>query len=76
MLSGQNPYEGETVIEIMRNLISKYPPEISELRPEISKELNELVMNMMNKKPEQRPSAVSVRDFLLKEIETLPGNEA
>ncbi|MGD2085723.1 MAG: tetratricopeptide repeat protein [Candidatus Aminicenantes bacterium] len=64
MLCRQNPFGGETFIAIIRELIDKNPPEVSQLRPDVPKELNELVKKMMNKNPGQRPSAASIRDVL------------
>jgi tRNA A-37 threonylcarbamoyl transferase component Bud32/tetrahydromethanopterin S-methyltransferase subunit G len=64
ILSGKNPFAGETAIDIMRQIIIKEPVRVSELRPDIPKELDKLVMQMMNKEPGERPSAKSIQDKL------------
>jgi serine/threonine protein kinase len=64
ILSGKNPFAGETPIDIMRQIIIKEPVRVSELRPDIPGDLDKLVMQMMDKEPGQRPSAESVRDIL------------
>ncbi|NIM18286.1 MAG: tetratricopeptide repeat protein [Candidatus Aminicenantes bacterium] len=64
MLCGQNPFPGETVIDVMRQIIGKDPASVSELRQEIPGELNTLVMQMIHKEPGQRPSASSIRHTL------------
>jgi serine/threonine-protein kinase len=65
MLSGVNPFQGETIIEIMREVIKKEPFELLVSRPGIPGKLDYLVMKMMDKRPEQRPSAEAIRDYLL-----------
>lgn len=64
MLCGERPFTGETAIDIMRQVIIKEPPKVSECSPDIPGELDTLVMNMLDKEPGQRPSAESVRDTL------------
>ena len=64
ILSGENPFAGETAIDIMRQIIIKEPVRVSELRPDIPGELDKLVMQMMNKEPGERPSAGSIQDKL------------
>lgn len=64
MLCGQAPFGGETVIEIMRQIIGKTPRGVSEFRPDIPIELNDLVMQTITKNPGQRPSAESIHQCL------------
>ncbi|UCH94690.1 MAG: protein kinase [Candidatus Aminicenantes bacterium] len=64
MLCGRLPFPGETVIDIMRQIIGKNPPPVSEYRSDIPGELNHLVMQMIQKKPSQRPSAGLIRNQL------------
>lgn len=64
ILSGENPFAGETAIDIMRQIIIKEPVRVSELRPDIPGELDELVVQMINKEPGERPSAKSIQDKL------------
>jgi tetratricopeptide (TPR) repeat protein len=64
MLCGQVPFPGQTVIDIMREIINKKPADVSTLRTDIPDNLNHLVMSMMAKQPAQRPSVESVLDTL------------
>jgi len=64
MLCGKRPFTGETAIDIMRQVIIKEPASVSECSPDIPAELDTLVMKMLAKEPQQRPSAESVRDTL------------
>jgi tetratricopeptide (TPR) repeat protein len=64
MLCGKRPFTGETAIDIMRQIIIKEPPQVSECSPDIPGELDTLVMKMLDKEPGQRPSAESIRDTL------------
>jgi tRNA A-37 threonylcarbamoyl transferase component Bud32 len=64
MLCGKRPFTGETAVDIMRQVIIKEPPKVSECSPDIPGELDKLVMKMLDKEPGPRPSAESVRDTL------------
>jgi tetratricopeptide (TPR) repeat protein len=64
MLCGKRPFTGRTAIDIMRQVIIKEPPKVSGCSPDIPGELDTLVMKMLDKEPDQRPSAESVRDTL------------
>jgi serine/threonine-protein kinase len=60
MLSGQSPFPGETVIDIMRKVIKEEPLQVTTFRTDIPGELDNLIMKMLSKKPGQRPTAESV----------------
>lgn len=60
MLSGQSPFSGEMVVEVMRKVIKEEPPQVAKIRPDIPGKLNNLIMKMLAKKPEQRPTAEAV----------------
>lgn len=64
MLCGKRPFTGEPAIDIMRQVIIKEPPKVSECSPDIPGELNTLVMKMPDKEPGKRPLAESIRDTL------------
>ena len=64
MVCGKSPFPGETVIDVMRQIIGKVPPELKEYRPDIPRILNHLVMKMIDKKPVNRPAAAAVRNAL------------
>ena len=56
----QLPFEAETAAEVMTMHLRALPPEPSELWPEIPHLLEKLLLQMLAKKPEQRPSMQTV----------------
>ena len=64
MLCGQAPFGGESVIDVMRQIIGMTPPGLPQFRPDIPGELNHLVMKMLDKDTNQRPSAQSISEKL------------
>lgn len=63
ILIGQPPFGGTTVIETLHAILSETPASVCQLRPEVPRELGELVAELMEKNPDDRPSIqeVSVR---------------
>jgi ligand-binding sensor domain-containing protein/tRNA A-37 threonylcarbamoyl transferase component Bud32 len=55
MITGEKPFKGETTLEIMKKIIGKAPKEPREYCQELSPALNQLIMEMMAKKPDDRP---------------------
>lgn len=66
LLCGSRPFPGENVLEQMRHLLVDEPPQVSELRPEAPEELSRLVMHMMCKESDQRPTSAAVLKRLKK----------
>ncbi len=64
VLSNQSPFPGESVIDVMRQIIKGQPPRVSLFRPNIPQVLDDLVMNMITKDPNQRPTAPAVLKIL------------
>jgi serine/threonine-protein kinase len=64
MLIGKKPFDGETSIDIMKEIIEKMPMEPVKCRGEIPLELNELVLRMMSKKQAERPAAEEILNSL------------
>ncbi|MDQ1354895.1 MAG: hypothetical protein QG657_5204 [Acidobacteriota bacterium] len=62
MLIGKKPFDGDTSIDIMKEIIEKIPMEPIRFREEIPQELNELVLRMMSKKTVERPTAQEVSE--------------
>ena len=54
MLTGQRPFPGEAATEVMFKIVEMAPPPPSELRNELPRELDGIVMRMLQKSPEQR----------------------
>ena len=74
----QLPFEAETAAEVMTMHLRALPPEPHELWPEIPHLLESLLLQMLSKKPDDRPSMLSVahalesvREELLRRIQPL-----
>jgi len=59
LLTGQLPITGENTIAVLMAHIIQAPPRMSEVCPELSPELDEPVLRMLEKKPELRPATAS-----------------
>jgi len=57
LLTGQKPYKGETPLEIMQQMFKSEIIDPKKINPEIPGPLNSLIMNMLDQKPENRPTA-------------------
>ncbi|MCP5107034.1 MAG: protein kinase, partial [bacterium] len=60
MLTGVKPFSGETTIDIMKQIIDKDPIEPFKLRFDIPTQLNDAILEMMEKRQDIRPSAGDV----------------
>jgi serine/threonine protein kinase len=58
MLTGRPPFQPTHVDELMRQHLTKMPPPMSELRDEINPDLSDLVMQMLSKRREERPTSM------------------
>ena len=54
LFTGQRPFTGESVPELLVNIVEKDPPLPSECRPELDHEVNRILMRMLCKAPENR----------------------
>ena len=64
MLTGEKPFVGETTIDIMKQIIDKTPIEPIRFRFEVPTELNELIVQMMEKESDDRPDVEDVLETL------------
>lgn len=73
MLTGEKPFKGDTTIDIMRQIVDKTPIALVKHRYEIPMDLNDLVLEMMEKEQEARPH---VKDVLerLRRMESRPAD--
>jgi tRNA A-37 threonylcarbamoyl transferase component Bud32 len=73
MLTGRTPFQALSSVEVMAAHLSAIPPAPSSVTPDIPAELDALILELLQKKPDQRPeSAGVVRDrvrTLIREIE-------
>ena len=65
MLSGEPPFDGENALAIALQHIKNHPHPLQDVRPDIPKELVDIVNQMMAKEPDARPSSGNA---LLKEL--------
>jgi eukaryotic-like serine/threonine-protein kinase len=61
MLAGRTPFSGETVTDVLRQVIGAEPPIIEELAPHVPAEAGEVLRRAMSKDPELR--FASITDF-------------
>ncbi len=66
LLTRVGPFEGDKPLYTMKQIINKIPPAPFELNPEISPQLNHLILKMIEKRPELRPTAQQVIEELRK----------
>jgi len=64
LLAGIKPFFGETAIDIMREVLEKDPVSIKMFRNDVSEDIIDLVMKMMDKEPQKRPDATEVHERL------------
>ncbi len=55
MLTGQLPFHADTLPGILIKHMQEAPPKLSSLAPDVPRRLEELVMKLLAKKPEDRP---------------------
>jgi eukaryotic-like serine/threonine-protein kinase len=66
MLTGQLPFPGDNAMDIILQQLNKPAPNPSKLAPKTPPELSKLVVLMMSKDPEQRPSLTAIRELFAK----------
>jgi tetratricopeptide (TPR) repeat protein len=65
LLTLEKPYIGELPVEIIKQILDKEPVDPCRLRPELNPDMSQLIMQMMDKHPDRRPS----EEFILKTLE-------
>jgi serine/threonine protein kinase len=68
LFTGQRPFNGETVTELLVNIVEKDPPLPTEWRPELDREVERILMRMLRKEPAKRYSSWADLAFDLAEI--------
>jgi serine/threonine protein kinase len=65
MATGEVPFSGRNIVEVLQAVSSKTPVPPSRLAPELSPELDQLILRLLAKEPSARfPSAAAVRQAL------------
>jgi serine/threonine-protein kinase len=70
LITGKRPFDRENIISTLSALANHNPPPPIELVPDTPKELSELIMIMLEKKPENRPGDCQEILRLLNKIRT------
>ncbi len=65
-VTNQLPFPGESVSDIMKQIMNKTPTEPIQLRHDLPVELNQIIMEMMEKENEYRPTTKEVMEELRK----------
>lgn len=66
LFTGQPPFVEPTVSTLLIALAQKMPIPPSEINPEVTNQLEDLLMEMMEKEPSQRPSMASILDRFMR----------
>ncbi|MCP4218678.1 MAG: protein kinase [bacterium] len=72
MLTGDPAFRGETITAVVEKIIDQLPDEPTNSRPDIPVALNRLIMQMLCKDPDRRPTSTRV----LEELKLLPAKES
>lgn len=65
LITGQPPYSGESALQVMARIVSEEPDPISTKDVEVPRGLEHLIMRMLSRNPEKRPSDYSELKKLL-----------
>jgi len=68
LFTGQRPFAGETVTQLLVNIVEKEPPLPTEWRPELDREVDRILMRMLRKEPEKRYASWADLAFDLADI--------
>ena len=68
LFTGQRPFTGESVTQLLVNIVETDPPLPSEWRPELDREVDRILMRMLRKAPEKRYPSWADLAFDLAEI--------
>ncbi len=78
LLTGRLPFQDDAPDELLRNKLGATPPSVRQLAPEIPRELDQLVGEMLAKQPIRRPQSLQrlIRRLVELELEALRHCEA
>jgi serine/threonine-protein kinase len=72
MLTGAKPFWSEATGEVIHRILKTYPLPPREISPEVPRELNVLIMAMIDKDPARRPGLDSIMADLRRLTEKFP----
>lgn len=64
LVTGEQPFFGETSLEIIKQILNEEPVEPVTFNPEIPAALNALILRMLSKDPGRRPTAADLRSAM------------
>ncbi len=70
-LTGKPPHEGANIMEVLSRKATQVPLRVSQLRPDVPPDLEQLVMRMIAMQPDERPASM---DVLAQELGRLQGS--
>ncbi|GAB4364026.1 MAG: hypothetical protein Kow0042_02310 [Calditrichia bacterium] len=59
MVTGNKPFEGENYSACIQKILNEDPPPVSEFRKEVPEEMESLIVQLIDKRPESRPHSAS-----------------
>lgn len=62
LITLQKPFNGSTTVEIMQEILNREPEPPRYLRKDVTAEINDLIVSMIDKNPEKRPDLATVRE--------------
>ena len=72
LITGQKPFEADTIVALMMKIAKENPPTIQKLRPETPPALRRVIDRCLSKQPDRRfQSGKDLREALIKLIRTL-----
>ena len=54
LFTGTRPFNGKAMQELLMSIVELEPPKPSELRPELGREVDRIIMRMLRKRPDER----------------------
>jgi len=64
MLVGKLPFDGDESIDLMHKHVYQLPPSPRTIKPELPQEIDRLLLQMLEKKPDRRPTLPQVESIL------------
>ncbi len=68
MATGESPFRGRTVLQILNQVCYHHPPPVDQVNPEVPAELSRLISRLQEKRPEHRPQSAREVSEALAEI--------
>lgn len=75
LLGGDRPFNGHTYEELMVAHLTRFPPSLTQLNPQVTRSVGRLAELALAKRPTDRPSADQIRRALLSALGETPEDE-